>query len=94
LVISNFEWDEAKARRNEEKHGVTFEEAATVFLDLDYLLLADPVQAERFVALGYSRLARMLFVVHGERWERMRIISPRPATRRERETYERRTQGD
>jgi uncharacterized DUF497 family protein len=76
------------------KHGVTFEEAVTVFLDVDYLLTRDPVVPERFVAIGMSKRARVLFVVHCERGEKVRIISARRATRRERETYERRRESD
>ncbi len=48
----------------ERDDGVSFEEAASVFLDLDYLLLNDPENPERFFALGFSGLARLLFVVH------------------------------
>ena len=92
VVFGDFEWDEAKAEANRSKHGVSFEEAASVFLDLDYLLLADRIHPERFVALGYSRLARLLFVVHAERAEQIRIISARRATPREASTYEQRRQ--
>ena len=49
--------------------------------------------SDRFLALGYSTLARLLVVVHGERGERIRIISARRSTRRERVTYERRRTG-
>ncbi len=87
-VFGDFEWDEAKARPNLTKHGVSFEEAASVFLDIDYLLVPDRTHPDRFVALGYSTLARLLVVVHGERGERIRIISARRATRRERRGYE------
>lgn len=90
VVFGDFEWDEEKATENLRKHGVTFEEAATVFLDLDYLLVADPTEPDRFVALGFSALARLLVVVHCERGERVRIISARRATSRERMTYEER----
>jgi len=93
-VFGDFEWDEQKAAENVRKHGVSFEEAASVFLDLDYLLTADVADAERFVALGYSSLARMLVVVHCERHSRVRIISARPATRMERDTYDRRRAPD
>lgn len=91
MVFGDFEWDERKAAANLEKHGVSFEEAASVFLDLDYVLVRDPSHPDRFTALGFSALARVLVVVHGERGERVRIISARSATRRERVTYERRT---
>jgi uncharacterized DUF497 family protein len=94
VTFGDFEWDAEKAAANAAKHGVTFEEAATVFLDLDYLLVGDALDPERFVAIGMSSLARVLFVVHCERGERVRIISARRATRREREAYERRRQSD
>jgi uncharacterized DUF497 family protein len=89
MVFGDFEWDDEKARTNEAKHGVSFEEAASVFLDLDYLLLADPNSTERFLALGFSRLAHLLSVVHIERGKRTRI-SARRATRTECDVYERR----
>jgi uncharacterized protein len=88
VVFGDFEWDEDKARSNLTKHGVAFEEACSVFLDLDYLLLPDPAHADRFVALGYSVSARLLFVVHVERASHVRIVSARRATARERATYE------
>ena len=94
ITSGDFEWDAEKAAANLAKHGVAFEEAVTVFLDLDYLLVGDAVASERFVALGMSRKARVLFVVHCERGEKLRIISARRATRRERETYERRRDSD
>ena len=90
IVFGDFEWDEEKARSNLKKHGVGFEEACSVFLDLDYLLLPDPGHSERFIALGYSELVQLLFVVHVERGERIRIISARRATRRERSSYDER----
>jgi uncharacterized DUF497 family protein len=94
VAFGDFEWDADKATANAAKHGVTFEEATTVFLDLDYLLIRDVLQPERFVAIGMSSQARVLFVVHCERGEKLRIISARHATRRERETYERRRESD
>ncbi|MEO6601263.1 MAG: BrnT family toxin [Polyangiaceae bacterium] len=86
--FGDFEWDEDKARSNVEKHGVTFEEATSVFLDPDYLATDDPSGPSRYIALGFSRLARILFVVHVERAQRVRIISARRATRSERQTYD------
>jgi uncharacterized DUF497 family protein len=94
VTFGDFEWDADKATANAAKHGVTFEEAVTVFLDLDYLLVRDAVVPERFVAIGMSRQARVLFVVHCERGEKLRIISARRATSREREAYERRREAD
>jgi uncharacterized DUF497 family protein len=90
VTFGDFEWDDDKAVANAGNHGVTFEEATTIFLDLEYLLLGDAVDPERFIALGMSREARVLFVVHCERAEKVRIISARRATRQERETYEQR----
>lgn len=65
-----------------------------MFLDLDYLLIPDLNADDRFVAIGLSRMARVLFVVHCERGEKVRVISARRATRRERETYDRKPQPD
>lgn len=94
VTFGDFEWDIDKAAVNAGKHGVSFEEATTVFLDLDYLLVRDAVEADRFVAIGMSAQVRALFVVHCERGERLRIISARRATRAEREIYERRRRAD
>ena len=87
----DFEWDKAKASANLRKHGVSFEEAATVFADELSLTIPDPdhSQAEaRFILLGTSYLGKMLVVVHTERGDSIRIISARPASRRERQQYE------
>jgi uncharacterized DUF497 family protein len=75
---------------NLEKHGVSFEEASSVFLDPYFLATDDPTAPDRFIALGFSRLARLLFVVHLERGEKVRIISARRASRAERKSYEQR----
>ncbi len=86
-----FEWDDAKASQNRTKHGVEFEEAATVFADTLSLTIDDPlhsVEEERFVTIGESALRRLLVVVHTERGDTIRIISARQATRRERKDYE------
>ena len=91
IVFGDFEWEDEKAARNVEKHQVSFEEATTVFLDPEYLLTQDPGSEARFLALGFSELARLLLVVHIERGERVRIVSARRASRSERETYVRRT---
>ena len=86
-----FEWDPKKARANLHKHGVSFNEAATVFLDHLSLTGDDPdhsVSEERFVTFGVSSAGRLLVVAHTERDDRTRIISARPATRPERKLYE------
>jgi uncharacterized DUF497 family protein len=89
-----FEWDDTKARRNLREHGVSFEEAASVFGDPLALEIRDPRHSqleERYIAMGYSLLGRLLVVVHSEEAETLRIISARIATRHEREAYEKGT---
>lgn len=86
-----FEWDSDKAAANEAKHGVGFEEASTVFSDPLSLSVAAPRHSHgeaRFAILGQSARGRLLVVVHTDRGLRTRLISARPATRRERDTYE------
>lgn len=89
-----FEWDDEKARRNVNLHGVAFEEAAEVFFDpfYQYYQYGDATPAgvpePRDFILGYSASQRLLLVVYTERNARTRIISARPATRAERKLYE------
>lgn len=86
-----FEWDDAKAESNEEKHGVTFAEAMTVFGDPLALTGYDPKHSEdedRYLTMGTSESGRLLIVSHTDRDDRIRIISAREATRRERKDYE------
>jgi uncharacterized DUF497 family protein len=85
-----FEWDSDKAQINLSKHGVTFEEAATVFGDMLSATIPDPqvTDEERFVTLGRSATGRLLVVVHTDRGGSIRIISARVAERRERRAYE------
>ena len=86
-----FEWDENKARSNIAKHGVSFEEAATVFGDPLSLSIPDPAhsQAEQgFVIIGQSHRRKLLVVVHTERGDNIRVISARRASRQERKAYE------
>jgi uncharacterized protein len=87
-----FEWDPRKARSNEKKHGISFEEAQSVFFDEQALLLEDPQplhEEERFVLLGLSASLRLLVVIHALRAEDViRIISARRASRLETEEYE------
>ena len=89
-----FEWDEPKATANIKKHGVSFEEAKTVFRDEKARLIADPDHSDdedRFVLLGYSSSLKLLVVCHCYRTEEnfIRIISARKATRHEAVAYER-----
>jgi uncharacterized DUF497 family protein len=90
----HFEWDEAKAKANVKKHGVSFEEAKSVFLDDQARMIPDPdhsAEEERFILLGFSISLKLLVVCHcfraGEKI--IRIISARKATRTETQIYER-----
>ena len=86
-----FEWDEAKAGVNLSKHGVSIEEAATVFGDALALTFPDPdhsVGERRWLTIGLSTKGRVLVVVHIEKGRTLRIISARKATRYEREIHE------
>lgn len=84
-----FEWDPNKAAANLRKHGVRFAEAATVFEDEAMLMMPDDDEREeRFVAIGTGSVGRILVVVYMIRDDRVRIISARKATRRERSQYE------
>lgn len=87
-----FEWDPKKSESNKKKHGVSFEEAETAFLDEQGLLIADPDHSkdeERFVLLGVSTILRTLVVCHcyRENDEVIRIISARKADRFEQVQY-------
>jgi hypothetical protein len=91
----HFEWDPAKAARNVSKHGVSFDEASTVFGDPLAGTILDPRHSgdePRFVTIGLSMSRRLIIVAHMEREDRIRIISARRATRRERRTYGSETQ--
>ena len=86
-----FEWDEAKAARNLEKHGVTFDEASSLFRDPLAKVVPDPTDPtgeDRAIMMGHSDQGRLLLVVFRERADRIRIISAREATRGERHGYE------
>ena len=86
-----FEWDPNKAARNLQKHGVSFEEAATVFRDDLSITATDPdhsVEEERYITVGLSGHNRLLIVAHTERGDSVRIISARELTSRERRQYE------
>lgn len=87
VVQGDFEWDDAKAESNLAKHGVSFEEAATVFADGSTVFLDDPTRPDQFIVIGLSATPRVLFVVHIIRGERERIISARLATTAEERLY-------
>ncbi len=85
-----YEWDPAKARQNLRKHGVDFADAVTVLEDEAALTIRDPFseQEQRWITLGMDALGRLLVVVYTWRGDRIRLISARPATPRERRQYE------
>jgi len=88
----HFEWDENKNISNREKHGVSFEEAKSVFADVLGRLISDPDHSEdeeRFILMGMSSQLRLLIVCHCERHSNtIRIISARKADKFERKQYE------
>jgi len=90
-VPLTFEWDSRKARSNLAKHGVSFEEVATVFGDPLSLTIPDPehsVTEPRHIVMGKAFNGKLLVVVHTDRDDNIRIISARRASRRERRFYE------
>ena len=89
---TEFEWDDDKARSNEQKHGITFEEASTVFGDPLAVIFDDPEHSDeepREIVVGYSNHSRLLIVSFTHREPAVRIISARRATPRERDKHER-----
>lgn len=88
-----FEWDEAKAAANVHKHGVSFEEAITIFGDPNSITIFDAEHSnaeDPFIDIGLSVSGRVLVVVYTERGSRIRIMSYRKATPAERRQYEQR----
>jgi uncharacterized DUF497 family protein len=86
-----FEWHPAKAASNLLKHGVSFEEAASVFDDVLAAIYENPdhsTSENRYLIIGTSALGRLLMIAYADRRERIRIISARKVTKRERELYE------
>ena|SRR5438128_7827305 len=86
-----FNWDRDKAAANLRKHGVDFHEAATAFGDPLSITVPDPehsIGEERWLLVGQSVARRLVVVAHTEQGDEIRIINARPATRRERQTYE------
>lgn len=87
----NYEWDAKKAKTNLRKHGVSFEEAATVFLDPLAITFPDPDHSDeeaRELTIGSTTKNRVVFVSHCPRGDRTRIIGARRTTRKERKQYE------
>ncbi|AFY94839.1 BrnT family toxin [Chamaesiphon minutus] len=86
-----FDWDENKAASNLFKHGVSFDEAKTVFDDPLYIDFYDPAHSDdedRYLIVGESNQRRLLIVSYTERGNLIRLISAREVTRTEREVYE------
>lgn len=86
-----FEWDREKAKKNDRKHKVSFDEAMTVFYDPLSATFDDPdhsVNEQRLITVGYSSRGRLLVVSHTERGKAVRIISARLATTQERKRHE------
>ena len=86
-----FGWDAGKAASNLSKHGISFAEAMTVLNDALEVMIPDPAHSEaelRSVSIGLSEAGRLLVVAYTERGQRIRIISARQATPRERRQYE------
>lgn len=86
-----FEWDPEKADNNLIKHGVSFEEATTVFEDSLSLTIQDPIHSvgeERLIIIGQSHSGRTLVVIHTEKGDNIRVVSARLATKIERTLYE------
>ena len=91
LHYVDYEWDQEKAASNLDKHGVSFEEAATVFSDPLYIDFYDPdhsVDEHRYLIMGQSTAGRLLIVSYTERDEVVRLISAREVTSSERKAYE------
>ena len=87
----DFEWDEDKAEANRLKHGVPFEEAATVFLDPLLETIFDPGHSkaeDRYLTIGMSSEDRLVILCHTDRGEKIRMISAREPTTKERKDYE------
>lgn len=86
-----FEWDPEKARENEQKHGVSFSDASEVFDDDHSSSVPDPdhsADEDRYLMFGVSKQGQHLVVSYTERGARIRLISARPMTSRERRAYE------
>jgi uncharacterized DUF497 family protein len=87
-----FEWDEQKAKTNQRKHNISFEEACTVFDDPLSINFDDPdhsTEENRYIIIGLSNQGRFLFVSHTDRNHKIRLISARLVTPKERRYYER-----
>ena len=87
----DFEWDPAKAEANLKEHGVSFDEATTIFRDTLSITISDSDHSDsedRFIDIGMSHRMQLLVVSYTERQDKIRIISARQPTRAERRSYE------
>jgi uncharacterized DUF497 family protein len=87
----DFEWDPKKAKTNLRKHGISFEEATTVFNDMLATIYQDPdhsLTERRYLTIGTSAEGRLLHIAFADRGRRIRIINAREVTKKEREFYE------
>lgn len=85
-----FDWNKEKAQRNLGKHGISFDEAKTVFDDEMFITFVDDEHSddeERYITLGLSSSGRLLMVAHADRGDTIRIISARKATKNEENFY-------
>lgn len=86
-----FEWDAQKAKANHKKHGVSFEEAATVFGDFLSLTIPDYQHSfaeSRYSTIGVSHYGKTIVVIHEDKGDNVRVISARLATKYEKKSYE------
>lgn len=93
MDMIKFEWDEVKASTNLKKHGISFDEAKSVFFDVNAILFDDPEHSEyeeRFILIGISENANLLVVCHCYRQSEtvIRLISARKATKHETKQYQ------
>jgi len=89
--MMKFEWDLKKAEKNKRKHEISFQEGGSIFGDSLAITFADPDRSEdedRFITFGLSAQKRLLAVAHTDRGNKIRIISVRRMTRKERKIYE------
>ena len=90
-MVLRFEWDGRKAQSNKRKHGITFEEASTIFADPLSITILDPahsISEDRFITIGTSVNHKLIVVVHTDRDDIIRIINARKATRNEKSQYQ------
>ena len=94
IVSKGFEWDDGNREKNERKHGVTALECEEVFFNRPVVIARDPWHSqseERYKALGRTHAKRLLFVALTLRDKKIRVISARPMSRKERLIYEKET---